>query len=210
MSSYPIILYPLPIKSALASRPPEEEFTETPPKKPQPPQRILTDQVVFGLAFFTVLIGVVLTTINFYLSIVFVISTLGLTGFLADREKSKYNYSLKQYRREEEIYRQAYSDYQERKQKHDFNQKKKSNDPKRIAKYRNQFITNELKNTESPEVYESQEQQPQQGTSEKYFHSYLYHYFGNRVKTDLKMRIENFDYPYTPDFVYQEPKKNYI
>jgi hypothetical protein len=77
-----------------------------------------------------------------------------------------------------------------------------------IRKYRQKNIQN-LKNVlELTKEPKKMNVDPRRGYLEDYFHNYLTSFFQDKIKVNLQLKKPDFDYPYTPDFIYQDKKWN--
>jgi hypothetical protein len=83
-------------------------------------------------------------------------------------------------------------------------QVKKARTPDKVAKYRKEKIQRLLLETQRTDTTSD----ARKGRSEPSFQEYLKRYFPNKIETQKGFNIPNYQYPYTPDFIYVDSSLN--
>ncbi len=81
-------------------------------------------------------------------------------------------------------------------------QVEKARTPDKVAKYRNEKIQRLLLQSQRTDTTSN----ARKGRSEPSFQEYLKRYFPNKIETQKGFNIPNYQYPYTPDFIYSDSR----
>ena len=198
MSYFPIIRIPQKIKQVQSAMPPAVRFTETPPSQPgEEPSR----QNITLIAVETTIAAIVAPIFSQATSIpgllLFLIAA-GAIAIQAWQQFDSYPKRLQEYRHQEKDYGIQLSKYEERKHRHDEEQRN-AQTPERIAQWQRNQLLEVLAYTVP---HDGDRSSAQEGASEGRFRSYLQQYFPNKTHVRLTLEIPNFPHPFTPDIAY--------
>jgi hypothetical protein len=200
MSTFPIILIPPileKVKLELPSVPTPPNLIQ--PKRPDFPHRINT-KLITGEGVATIIPTGFLYfkagPIPSLMLMATVITTITLQVWL---QIKSFPHRINNYHRQASIYEKNLLSND--KIKNEYDQKvKEIRSPQNIAKYRITKVREILAETTSPNTDTS----ANRGRAEPYFEEYLHRYFPNKIQTQHGFTIPNFEYPYTPDFIYSD------
>ena len=189
MSQYPITHLPQNIKEALSKQPTRPVFKENYPLKPTEPQPINVSLLSVGTVL-VIAVTLTLSSVGIELALGFL--SLGSLAIFALAQQQRYSFAKR------------HRDYQEQLRKYE-QKVAESQKPENVEEYRRQEVRRALNETIP---HDGKNSDARTGGSEPEFGDYLNCYFPGQIYTNCKLKIPNFERPYTPDFAYIDREIN--
>jgi hypothetical protein len=201
MNTYPIVIIPSEIETALKSVPSIENFKQPLPPKPKFSQPDRFDLITLSaLAIATFGLAVLISK--------FALLVIGI-GCLAIAITAYWNYStyrsrLGQFEKLSQSYELKLDKYIKAKQAHE-QQQALYQQPDGLERYRKYKVLEILELTLTTDGFE---ENINEGMSEESLRERLKYFFGDRIYVDQKVNIPNTDRHYIPDFIYIDTNLN--